>query len=304
MQVDISAKVSGHFTLTVRRPDGSVRQETSFPNLITDGGLDRMGANADWLTWCQVGSGSTAPSVTDGSLVNRIAGSNTKQASANGNLSADPYYAWTRNTYRFGTGVATGNLSEVGIGWASTGSLFSRALILDGLGDPTTITILADETLDVTYEFRYYPNLTDITGTTAFTGNLAGSYDWVLRPAQVTGSTRWQTATNGTSMGNMDTVVSGFVNAYNGALGAVTSFPSGTAASASSLTAAAYSAGSYSRAADIGFALNNGNLSGGISALRFKLGIGTFQIGFTPAIPKTASDTLTLTVSHTWARRP
>ncbi len=44
----------------------------------------------------------------------------------------------------------------MGIGWNAnpSGALFSRALIVDAEGDPTTIAKLADEQLDVEYEFR------------------------------------------------------------------------------------------------------------------------------------------------------
>ena len=149
---------AGWFKIEATRPDGTRRVLADwFPNLILNGGLDRMGANPDYLSWCQVGSGSTAPVAAQTALVNRIAGTSTQQNNVSGAQASAPYYGWYRRTYRFAQGVAAGNLSEVGVGWATSGSLFSRALILDGGGSPTTITVLSDEVLDVTYELRRYP---------------------------------------------------------------------------------------------------------------------------------------------------
>ena len=67
-----------------------------------------------------------------------------------------------------------------------------RALILDGGGSPTTLTILSDETLDVTYTIRVYPPTTDVTGSITLDGV---SYGYTIRPCNVstsgTGSYYW-----------------------------------------------------------------------------------------------------------------
>ena len=287
---------AGWFKIEAIRPDGTRRVLADwFPNLILNGGLDRMGANSDYLTWCQVGSGSTAPVATQTALVNRIAGTNTQLANVSGAQASAPYYGWYRRTYRFAQGVAAGNLSEVGVGWATSGSLFSRALILDGGGSPTTITVLSDEVLDVTYELRRYPGTVDLTGTVVLDGV---TYNWVSRAAGVTGAFSWAVA------GAMD-LDQAF--AYNGDIGAVTaSTPSGTSGNLST-TPLAYSSGSYTRAATVSAGLNDSNLSGGIRSIMIKSnpdGTGRYQIQFDPAIPKDNTKVLSLTIQHTWARRP
>lgn len=310
----IHEEYEGVFTLSAFKVDadgeeipGTRREPVPpFRNLITNGGLDRMGDNADYLIWCQVGSGSTAPSAGDSNLVSRVAGSNATQATLSGAQPSAPYFTWRRNTKRFATGVAAGNLAEVGMGWLSTGGLFSRALILDALGTPTTITILADESLDVTYELRAYPKVTDSTGTIAATGNIGGSYDFIMRAAAVLNNnnlTGWNIGQNGTDQGGGPTIGSTGRRVFDGDIGPITGTPSGNPLSIP-VNAAAYSAGSLERKFIVALGLNDGNLASGIRSTSVKIGIGVYQCQFTPAIPKTAGDEVNLTFKHSWARRP
>jgi hypothetical protein len=301
-QIKVTAQTgcSGYFVISTDKRGELAR----FPNLITNAGLDRMAENQDWMTWCQVGSGSTAPAVTDGAMANRIAGTSTLGVNVSGSQSSAPYFTWRRNTYRFAQGVATGNLSEVGIGWLSAGGLLSRALILDGGGLPTTITIQADESLDVTYEFRMYPKVTDNTGSVTLGGNIGGVYNWTFRAANVTSNTAasWSIAIFGTRM-NRAPDNGSFIFFTNGAIAAVTGQPSGTTG-ASAFSVAAYSAGSYQLAFTMTAGLSDSNLAGGISACYLSTGIPAFQIGFSPSIPKTSNDILSLVFTHSWGRRP
>ena len=287
---------AGWFKIEAIRPDGTRRVLADwFPNLILNGGLDRMGANDDYLSWCQVGSGSTAPVATQTALVNRIAGTNTQQANVNGAQASAPYYGWYRRTYRFAQGVAAGNLSEVGVGWGSTGSLFSRALILDGGGSPTTITVLSDEVLDVTYELRRYPGTVDLTGTVVLDGV---THTWVSRAAGVTDQASWA---------GLGTMALDLAQSFNGNIGTVTALnPSGTYGLLSA-TPLAYSSGSYVRAATVSAGLNVSNLSGGIRSIVIRSsteGTSRYQIQFDPKIPKDNTKVLSLTIQHSWARRP
>lgn len=164
-------KCAGRYKIQVRKAEsGVICHETPwFDNLITDNGLDMMWAPPGgafgiryMVPACYVGSGNTPPAVTDSTLVALVAGVGSSSGEwAQGSSvfveEAGGIPAYWRQTwkYRFGTGVAAGNLSEVAVGWTST-NLFSRALIVDGAGNPTTITVLADEVLDVTYELRVY----------------------------------------------------------------------------------------------------------------------------------------------------
>ena len=196
------------------------------------------------------------------------------------------------------------------MGWAASGSLFSRALILDSEGDPTTITVAADEILDVTYEFRFYPRLTDVTGSVTLTGNIGGTYDYVMRAASVTVSSDgsgWFIGVLGSSMGYAGNLTSQL--AMHGEIGPITSTPIGSNSSRSSITVAPYSAGSLEREFTAVWGPNDGNLSGGIRSFLLKMGIGRFQFrlglqGTDEAIPKTDQDELSLKFVHSWGRRP
>lgn len=52
--------------------------------------------------------------------------------------------------------------------------------------------------------------------------------------------------------------------------------------------------------------LNDSNLSGGIRSILIlsNSGVCRYQIQFDPAIPKDNTKVLSLTIQHSWARRP
>lgn len=300
-EITMQPRMAGYYKIEAVRLDGTKRLLADwFPNLILDAGLNRWGTGAI-ISHCQVGTGNTAPANTDTALVTYVAGSSTQQAASVGAQGTAPYYGFRQITFRFATGVATGTLAEVGVGWAISGSLFSRALILDGGGSPTTITVLADETLDVTYELRFYPPLVDVVDTI----NISGvDYDYTLRAALVTNSLAW--ALNVATL--ITTVSATNYVAYSGAVGAITSSPSGTTGSSSSAAAAAYSNNSLQRDFTVTWGLNNGNVSGGIMSVGFNTSSsdeecgGAYQVEFDPVIPKDATKTLSLSYRVQWAR--
>jgi hypothetical protein len=162
------SRFAGYYKLTVRNSEGHITRETPwFQNLITNNGLDLI-----WTSLapsfsvkvlapeCYVGTGNAAPAFTDTTLQSYLAtGSSISLSAATYVAGVAPYWKQSKG-YRFGTGVAAGNLSEIAVGTAPN-NLFSRALIKDNLGNPTTITVLSDEILDVTYELRVYPPITD-----------------------------------------------------------------------------------------------------------------------------------------------
>jgi len=305
---NIETQCEGWFSLSAFKVDengeeipGSRRSPVPpFKNLITDSGLDRMGSNSDYLNWCQVGAGSTAPAVGNTALASRVAGTSTIQATSLTAQSSAPYYVARTNTYRFAAGAAAGNLAEVGVGWGATGSLYSRALILDAIGSPTTITVLADELLDVTYQIRQYMPTVDWAGSITLRGV---THSVIGRACSVTSANAggWAITENGTAAN----FLSPLPLAYTGAIGAVTaSSPGGSViGSPLSTTAAGYSSSSLQRDIVVFFDNIRGNNASGIGSIKITMGIGTYQFGFTPSIMKTSDDTLSLTFRHSWARK-
>jgi len=286
-EINAEFGLAGYYTIEVKRPDGSVRERLEFKNLILNAGLDRWGSGG-LVTYCQVGTGNTTPTNTDTALVAKTAHQNYTYISG-GNSGNDYGYAiWKAS---FAVGAATGTLAEVGTGWGTTGSLFSRALFMSG-GSPTTITVLSDESLDVTYELRMYVPQTDVTGNIVLHDTT--SYAYTLRA-----SSGWSTYS---AQGLAVSLLANSSYAYDGAIGALGANPSGATSMASSVSDATYSAGSYQRDGTLTWNTSAGNLSGGIDAIKYSVAYLNFQIGFTPAIPKDNTKSLSLTVRTTWGR--
>ena len=310
IEIPVQCGLAGRYKLTVRHADLRIKHETGwFDNLITDAGLNFKGNNSSWLQWCFVGSGTAAPADSDTALSSEVASTSTLQAFASAAQSTLPYYGSQTNTYRFAEGAAAGNLSEVGIGPEAPDPLFSRALITDSNGDPTTITVLSDEVLDVTYEVRVIPPTTDQTFQVTDSGPAGTVHNVVVRAAEVTAaaqstaSTGWGTTAVGTSAFLLSSA-GPQPRVYDGALGAITESPNGTVGRADSQSTDAYSNNSLERTGSAVWGLNGGNFgSGGITAVRFGFGAsGMWQASFDPAILKTSSDTLTLGFKISWSR--
>lgn len=300
-----SAQLRGRFKLEAVRPDGRRRPLTDwFDNLITDAGLNAIGTLQSWMSECRVGTGNATPVVGNTALQSQVATTTgifgSPIQSAQGSA---PYYGYGRKVFRFAAGVAAGNLAEIGIADQSAGVLFSRALILDGDGDPTVVTVQSDEFLDATYELRVYPPLVDVTDTITID---SVDYDIVTRAASVTTVQYWN------AVGAFSNGCAGGVFAaelWDGTIGAITSAPSGTSSSYSSNASSSYSNNSLFREGNLTWNLAAGNFVGGIDAATWTLGasngaggMGRMQCSFSPAIPKTSADILSLVFRHTWAR--
>jgi hypothetical protein len=230
--------VAGKYRAEIRKArTGKLRYDTGwFDNIITDRGLvewwnlPHFGSfdNGNIAAWCAVGTGNTTPQTTDVQLAAYRAsaygtggtGGGTgypspnaqgyvAQVSVPGQPDYVPPYWYARYIYLFGTGAAAGNLTEVGVypgGANAAADLFSRALILDDNGNPTAITVLSDEILTVTWELRWYLDVTDH----AFSFNLNGS--------PVTGTYRLFQGSSQRAIPNAINMAGGTCQMYSGAL--------------------------------------------------------------------------------------
>lgn len=299
--VPVKTEVAGWYKVTVRKQDGSVARETDwFPNIITDIGLNRMGTGG-WMSHCSVGTGSGAPVAGDSALGTFVASSSNIIQNVAAAQSSEPYYGSRTQTWRFGAGDAEGNLSEVGVGWAAGGgSLYSRALILDGGGSPTTITVLSDEFLDVTYQLRIYPPTSDTVISVDDDGPAGTSHEITIRAAAVT-TDKWHPTVN--SAVRLGTGSIAFTLVHSGGIGAITTSPAGSSAFRTSIDEVAYSNDSLQRDVVVTWGLSAGNFGGGIAALSFESDIGRFQFGLDPVIPKTSAQILNIGFRVSWARK-
>lgn len=268
-----------------------------FPNLITDAGLNGIGTlpiifiyGGTLCSVCKVGTDNTTPAVTDTALLGFVGASSSVIDFAISAVGSPLYYRYGRNVYRFGVGVAAGNLSEigVGIGAANTGILFSRALILDGGGSPTTITILADEVLDATYEMRAYPSLVDVASMVTIS---SVTYDVVCRTAG---------AGSAGAVGVNYSLASMEFSGGTNALGAITVAGNGDIPTETT-TVAAYVDGSLQRDVTSHWGLTYGSAT--MNTFFLHANIQDYQFGFTPGIPKTNSKVLDMTARFgPWSR--
>lgn len=164
MNFKIDTALGARFKLIARKRDGSIARETCwFLNKVLTTGLNRMSAGG-WINRCCVGSGNSTPLASQTALDSFIASTTAIQSTSSATqLTVEPIYYSATNVWRFAEGVAAGNISEVGMGWANT-SLWNRALVKDLAGNPTTLTVLSDEVLDVVAEIRVYPKM-NFTGS-------------------------------------------------------------------------------------------------------------------------------------------
>lgn len=158
----------GEVKVIVKRADGTVRLDTGFfPNVITNLGLDAIGNNHDLFHYCAVGGGNSTPLNTNTKLDNFLAVGS--QISSESKYDYDPvrdtkFYKCSRTVgYRF-EGLDNKNISEVGLVIdyrPELHSAFTRTLIKNSNGDPTVITVLSGEILELQYRLWQVFDLKD-----------------------------------------------------------------------------------------------------------------------------------------------
>lgn len=167
-------------------PIGDSVKVAEFDNLITNGGLNRLGIGQP-IELMYLSTDTKGPTVTD-TTENFIGWSTTvpKRGFGDCHLTGDaPYYITHFSTYRFVAGKATGNITKIITGWGSVDSIagiWSTALVKDSLGLNTSITKLPDEILDVTYQVKKYITIDDYVGIHPISGI---DYNFILRVAKL-----------------------------------------------------------------------------------------------------------------------
>lgn len=278
-----------------------VHETPWFDNLILDSGLNRWGSGAI-IAGAAIGTSTTPPAVGQTGLLAQTTYTTTTGTGHNviSAAGASPYNNTRTFVYRTAVGALNGNYTEVGVGWAS-GSMFSRALIVDGGGTPTSLAVAPDEQLDIVYQLSVYPPLTDIAPTVTLDGvtyNVTGRACNV-NAVSTTVQVAWDVEHNAAI-----SLTGGSV--WSGGISAVTaSTPSGISPTGPSYSSAAYSSGSYTRNGTQTYSLTQGNVSGGFRSVTAGWG-GSFgfQYEFDALVPKDGTKTMTLDFSVTWARRP
>lgn len=305
MQFKVRVGVGTKYVARVYKSSGELVREVPFTNVITNQGLDSLAGGSNFATnfsHLAVGTGSSTPTVTQTGLDDEIA--RTSRNTTYGGSGGDPvWYSYARSVHTFGVGGAEGNISELGLfSDASGGTMFSRALIRDTNGDPTTIPVLGDEQLVVTAEVRLYPHVDDVTGT--FDADVKGDtvpVSYTIRPiaAHITSSGVAQGwALNRPLVDTSTSNSSGNSAASSNSLAPVDGFPSG-ATNASSVGRSGYSSGSFEQQINLSWGINSANFSGGVGSINFA---GKFRAVFDPKLDKTSDDVLTANFLIQWGR--
>lgn len=304
-----------------------VQELVSVPNIITNAGLIMAGTS--WTpAYVFVGSGTAIPQPSDVTMQSLVARTSAIQTNWNKRSAASTTPGeWVEGTgtWRFGAGVAAGNLSEVGIGRQTTGSnyeLFSRALIVDGSGNPITITVLSDEYLDVTYTLRSYASTAQVNTPLTISGV---SYEMIIW--------RWNTGSDGcdpfvasridspNSTSPTNTMFLAYSSSsgqlsFAGDIGSATPFTgTGLVTGARSLAATSYAEPSnYGAFCGVTAGLADANFANGIKGFSWTrasvsglgLGVGIhgaqYRATVNPPIPKNSTNVLSLALRWNWAR--
>lgn len=297
----VNVQVAGFFKVS-RLRDGKPVQTLEFRNLVTDYGLDTLVAAGFPLQWeyHRVGTGTSAEAAAQTSLDNQVAATAIGGSTVLG-LNTSEKYVYFRGTSLFAAGAAAGNLSEIGVSQEATGNnLFSRALIRDVNGDPTTITVLSDEQLQVTYELRLYQPTGDL-----FSGTVGGR-TVTLRASEDTSSAAWGFAYGYNAKNSFGSAPAGGYTFYDGVIGASSGAPSGNNSDVPTGSASFVRTPVSTGVVDISVRapIGSANFASGVRSVAFSAGPGRFQCQFDPAVPKTSSDRLDLTFRFSVTRRP
>lgn len=153
------AELAGRVKLQI---SGGARGTIDYPwqdNMILDQGFVRLievaNASPTALFSFGVGSSSQAVQPTDTGLIAPIASTPSSTSGITHGWDAVGGFGWSRAVRSFARGAAAGNISELTTGYSNNNtSAMARALVRDALGNPTTITVLSDEVLTITWEWR------------------------------------------------------------------------------------------------------------------------------------------------------
>lgn len=321
-------KLKGTFLFTVKREDGSIREELEFDNLITDVGMNAIAGptGAGSIPVSQVATfnsvvlstNTTPPLVSDtamgGTTVSSVTGSPVYGAGS-GQALASPTWGGLRHTgFKFNAGEATGTWSSVGLVLVAGTKLFCRTLIRAG-GVPTSLTILASESLDIRYTLSIVPSLVDVSGSFLVNGT---TINYVGRPSGLATSDMFNYANYalpycGYSRGSLLAGASMALGPYSTSISSdpidvpqtgVTGFFGTTGNYHPTITATAYVAGSFTR--QLTYTWNNTQANASAIAKGCVINPGgpmiPYQFVFTPGIPKSATENLSLTLQVTWSR--
>lgn len=297
--VKVGPRVKGRFKLRAMKGNIIMRESAWCPNIIVNGTFNYWLQNVNniGIMGFVAGAGTSTPQATDTSLQSFLgAGGTVEEGWVTRNSTVSPRSVTFGVRIRGNEGAVVGNVAEIALCRGTTGTpnnsspIFNRARVVDELGNPTAITVLSDEFLEVIYEFTLYA-IEGATGT--LTINIDGTptnFDYEIRPINMNNTTWWGANPTVQTGSWVEFHRSGLLAFTTGGTGSIGSHVTGETAfgdpSASSAPAgfsssnyftsrveAPYVPNSKERLQTIRVPLNNGNIAApGVRSINLALG--------------------------------
>lgn len=304
--IELKSELEGIIKLEIIKEDGTLKEAEGlnkpFYNLITDAGLDSVSGLAinEAAKYCRVGTSSTTPNVSDTALGTQTGSASPGWTQNSIQYTTQPYYSEHTTFYDFAVGAVSGNLTEIGFFSSEYGgTMWSRALIKDSEGNPTTLTLLATDQLKVTYKVRRYIPASLTGSFTLNTNGTNSTINYTITPANIS-------YTEGPWYAGYCS--NGGINMYVGeanTLGAITSVPAGNISSSISVAQSTYTQGSFQAIFSTIIPTASANFATGIGSMIFFTADSSYcgyQCSFSPKIMKTSSQTLAIGIRLSWGR--
>lgn len=200
--VKVGPRVKGRFKLRAMKGNIIMRESAWCPNIIVNGAFDfwLQNVTGSAIIGFVAGAGTATPQPTDTSLQSFLGGGGSvEEGWVTRNTTVSPRSITFGVRIRGNEGAIVGNVAEIALcrGTNSGGipnnstPIFNRARVVDEMGNPTTITVLSDEFLEVIYEITLYA-IDGATGT--LTINIDGTptdFDYEIRPISMNHAGWW-----------------------------------------------------------------------------------------------------------------
>ena len=315
--------IAGEFRCVVLREDGTVKEDTGYQrNLLLDQGLDYFGGKhgSDISSRLLLGSGNSKPEVSQTLLDSPVAIASRTSTSTDFTYSDKGdglYRLWQENVYRF-SDISNINISELGLASARTSStstpligdywLTTRALIKNLSGNPTTITLLDGEILDVYYKIHKVIDVSERAFVIGMTDGDGGSIPYNVKIKGFAVGLSSNTVTQNTSSVNGSGSTSSQARVSSDEWEDITTGTLKTGVPIQNVVSAeTYIDRSYKRTYKLSLGLNQGNIpirsffSGSYSQfIPFQVRFGSVEDD--SPIDKTLSDSFEMKLEVSWSR--
>lgn len=295
----VNNTLSGRYLLRVVGSEG-LRRSYSFDNMVVDNGLEQIGTDTVNLTYCQVGRNANPATPLDTNLYYYNAYTSIINEPINFSKSQTKDNVLETNiTYEFPFGAITQDITEISVGNQINTDIFSRALIRDALGNPTSIKVGPDEGLFVTYTVETHVNAADTQVTKVINGV---NTVITIRPSMLGVGSAWTPVKTG-----LQTDVGSFALASDLPMLDNLETPIiNQDFSADKFSSMTYTPLSHQRTHAFKFGKLKANFPTGIKTVFIRSNtpfLGAYQLEFNPAIAKTEQNTLSFNLTIGWGRK-